>query len=68
MIFVKLNVEGKISKYLVCVANENFFKNSFITIQLFYILLNQGKYDELNLIGSVHTGLVYCVPLGRLDM
>lgn len=45
-----------------------FFKNSFITIQLFYILSNQGKYDELNLIGSVHTGLVYCVPLGRLNM
>lgn len=32
--------------------------NLFIANQLCYILLNQGKYEELNVIGSVNPGLL----------
>lgn len=40
------------------------YLNLLITIHLLYILSNQCKYDELNVIRSVHPGLVTIFDLG----
>lgn len=45
-----------------------FYFNISITFQLCYMLSNQGKYDECNIIGSVYSGLSRICALDSLPV
>lgn len=56
-----------LTTYLVHVSHEkSFLYISIYLLQFSYILSNQGKYDELNVVGSVHPGLVIICALGQV--